>query len=192
MFDQVSNQTTHALLLFAAAASELVVMDMQQFKCAAEDGAISQEQLVTLTEWDEHSIESVTTRLPDAVNKQSLETGDTVLHTCVRMMPSKLPKWLKGGTVFTPIPNFAGQSALHEAVFNHSRRCVTALLKSMIPTLNDVSSPLVTEALRHISKHMPELSLEVLQLLETHSQASTPHIHPNSPTHTYTTATTGI
>ena len=160
------------LLLYAAAENELVVMDMRQFKFAAEDGALSEEQLRMLSLWDPEAIPDLTVRLPNAVNTRSARSGDTVLHGCVRHnWPDRLESWLWGSTEYTPIPNFMGHTALHEAIANHSRLCVTVLFKNMIPSLNDVSSPLVTEALRLLSREMPELSLQVLQMLEERSSA---------------------
>lgn len=155
------------LLLYGAADHHLVVMDMRQFRYSAEDGAHSQAQLNMLSKWDPEAISAVTERLPHLVCTRSVLSGDTVLHTCVRhSMISQLERWLSGQTLYTPIVNFTGQTALHEAITSHNRQCTTVLFKRLMPSLNDVSSPLVTESLRLIAKELPELTLQILQLIE--------------------------
>ncbi len=155
------------LLLYGAADYEIVVMDMRAFKFSAEDGAHSTSQLVKLSKWDPDAIPALTNRLPHAVNTRSARTGDTVLHECVRRsLIGELESWLSGPSDYTPIANFAGQSALYEAIKGHNRQCVTLLFKNLIRSLNNVSSPLVTKSLREVSKEMPELTFQVLQLLE--------------------------
>ena len=79
---------------------------------------------------------------------------------------SSVFKITDSGPQFTPIPNYLGQTALHEvrivheksfqktvnlefqmmdfslqAISQHSRQCVTTLLKNIIPSLNDVPTP---------------------------------------------------
>lgn len=155
------------LLLYAAADYDLTVMDMRAFKLLAEDGAHSVSQLIKLSRWDPDAIPALTNRLPHAVNIRSAKTGDTVLHSCVRhSWTDQLENWLSGPSDYTPIANFLGHTALREAIMCHNRQCVTILFKKLIPALNNVSSPLVTEAVRLISKEMPELTLQVLQLIE--------------------------
>ena len=162
--------TPTPLLLWAATDDEMVVMDIRQFGFAAEDGAISQKQLVTLTNWDERAVADVAGRLPHSVNIRDPASGDTVLHDVVRRGNFEaLDAWLAGGAVFTPIANYCAHTALDEAITQHSRTAVTHLVQNIIATLNDVTSPLVTASLKRLAQEMPELSLEVLQSLERRS-----------------------
>ena len=156
------------LFLYAAAGTEVVVLDMRQFVFAADDGAISTRQMIAMTDRDPPAIRGFSQKFPNAINIRDARTKDTVLHHCVRKKKlEELENWVCPSSGFTPISNALGHTALHEAIQKHDRTSVLLLVKHMVPTLNDVSSPLLTDALGKLAEHMPELVALVMKHLDS-------------------------
>ena len=97
--------------------------------------------------------------------------GATLLHSLVRAAAAgervgpALHSWL-GETVWTPVADDDGQTALHLCVERQRKPAARTLLRRLTPQLNAPQGALLTAALRSMAAKMPDLVPEALQTIE--------------------------
>ena len=151
-------------MLCAAVGSRFVMADLRVSERAIEDYAWGAEQLIGLSEESPETMQSLVTAAPHLVNIRQPESGDTVLHHLARERKADtIDALLETQTcVVTPIQNAEGHSVVFLAIELQEKRIAKALWRHMTPSLNFVSSPLVTKELQHLARTIPEMVLPFL------------------------------
>jgi hypothetical protein len=166
-----NSSATPNLLIYGGEKHEALFFDMQRFKKAALDGAITATQLMALSTRRPDQIKEFSRTFPSCVNIQEAESGDTVLHWAARTgRGADLQSWLtSGGAEFTPIGNRAGHTALHEAIKIYNAPIVLQLIEALTSQPTASTAGLLTDAIETMAVRMPRLVLRCLQIMEESS-----------------------
>jgi WD40 repeat protein len=151
-------------VLYAAFGSRFVKADLRLAEQAIEDNAWSAEQLIELSDRSPETLQSLVAAAPHLINIRHATTGDTVMHHLARERKADtIDALLETQTcVVTPICNAEALSVLFLAIEIQEKQIAKALWRRMTPSLNYMSSPLVTKELRHLARTIPEMVLPFL------------------------------
>jgi hypothetical protein len=149
--------------------SELIEIDVGLVCRAIDDVAWGYEQLVQLTDTAELStVGELIGGALHCLNIRDGATGDTLMHHCVNTGNTALAAACLApeGSVFVPIANVEGKTALHVAFERREQPLARAMAESLTPHLNDDTAALLTSALAATAMSMPEAVLPLLNAIE--------------------------